>query len=123
MIYPHEKLKCWDEGPLYLNNGEATNHLGWVDLKLQLHDVTCVTCFSSCDCSSSNLLGICHCFRFRLMHFSGLELFIQDQTFHLSSSASLGMENTVQFDGQLVARLIKVLQARDVQPNTECYLL
>ena len=38
MTLHHEELRTWEEGPLYLANGEPTTPLGWIDMKIQLHD-------------------------------------------------------------------------------------
>ena len=83
---PQEKLRPWVEGPLYLAIGEATNPLGGIDLKTQLHGMAVPL---PVEMHPASCLAFAVVLGFDCMHFSGLQLCIRDQAYYLTPTSSL----------------------------------
>ena len=85
MALPHKELRTWEEGPLYLANGEPTTPLGWIDMTIKLHDEIInlpVAMLADPSLGFAVVLGLDFVF------FSGLTISISKPSYWLSSDHS-----------------------------------
>ena len=85
MALPHEELRTWEEGPLYLANGEPTTPLGWISIIIQLHGETInlpVAILADSSLAFAVVLGL------DFLFFSGLTISMSEPSYRLHSDYS-----------------------------------